>query len=134
MTRDMCMISVNDISQNTFMLDACPCLKASIQFLLFKILHDDIFNCFPTRDPVQVNTLDQLGLVVYHEGSDGGQLDWVEMQTSDGALVRCNLGTNIFSSASNIFFLNITELVKQRLHVCSSLIFLQVNGWTTTRL
>ena len=61
------------------------------------------FNCCPTRGTVQVNTLDQLGLVVYHEGSDGGQLDWVEMQTSDGALVRCNLGTNIFSSASNIF-------------------------------
>ena len=108
--------------------------KHLLQILFIFVNLLNTFNYFPTRDPVQVNTLDQLGLVVYHEGSDGGQLDWVEMQTSDGALVRCNLGTNIFSSASNIFFLNITELVKQRLHVCSSLIFLQVNGWTTTRL
>ena len=77
------------------------------------------FNCSPTRGTVQVNTLDQLGLVVYHEGSDGGQLDWVEMQTSDGALVRCNLGT-IFSAQSQIFF------------KCSSDVLLQVNGWTTT--
>lgn len=51
----------------------------------------ELMDCF-NFSMQRVNTLDQLGLVVYHEGSDGGQLDWVEMQTSDGALVRCNLG------------------------------------------
>ena len=38
-----------------------------------------------------VSTLTDLGLVVYHEGSDGGQLDWIEVATSDG-VVRCTLG------------------------------------------
>merc|ERR1712223_914891 len=30
-----------------------------------------------------VNTIDQFQLTVYHEGSDGGQLDYVEVATSD---------------------------------------------------
>merc|ERR1712038_833056 len=51
----------------------------------------ELMDCF-NFSMQRVNTLDQLGLVVFHEGSDGGQLNWVEMQTSDGALVRCNLG------------------------------------------
>ena len=40
----------------------------------------------------KVSTLTDLGLVVYHEGSDGGQLDWIEVATSDGSVVRCTLG------------------------------------------
>ena len=40
----------------------------------------------------KVSTLTDLGLVVYHEGSDGGQLDCIEVATSDGSVVRCNLG------------------------------------------
>ena len=37
-------------------------------------------------------------LTVYHEGSDGGQLDYVEVYTSDSTTVRCNLGENIHNS------------------------------------
>ena len=40
----------------------------------------------------RVNTIDQFRLTVYHEGSDGGQLDWVEVGTTDGSVVKCNLG------------------------------------------
>eukprot|EP00092_Neocalanus_flemingeri_P103033 GFUD01131811.1.p1 GENE.GFUD01131811.1~~GFUD01131811.1.p1 ORF type:complete len:166 (-),score=35.95 GFUD01131811.1:19-516(-) len=32
-----------------------------------------------------------LGLTVYHEGSDGGQLDWIEV-TTEHSTVRCVLG------------------------------------------
>merc|ERR1712241_430691 len=39
-----------------------------------------------------VNTIDQFQLTVYHEGSDGGQLDYVEVATSDNMRVHCNLG------------------------------------------
>ena len=39
-----------------------------------------------------VVTVDDLSLTVYHEGSDGGQFDWVEVATSDGSIVRCYLG------------------------------------------
>ena len=39
-----------------------------------------------------VNTIDQFRLTVYHEGSDGGQLDYVEVATSDNTRVHCNLG------------------------------------------
>merc|ERR1712183_605232 len=39
-----------------------------------------------------VNTIDQFQLTVYHEGSDGGQLDYVEVATSDNRRVHCNLG------------------------------------------
>merc|ERR1712223_1863647 len=39
-----------------------------------------------------VNTIDQFSLTVYHEGSDGGQLDYVEVATSDNTRVHCNLG------------------------------------------
>ena len=40
----------------------------------------------------RVNTIDQFSLTIYHEGSDGGQLDWVEIGTTDGSVVKCNLG------------------------------------------
>merc|ERR1719348_2775962 len=33
----------------------------------------------------------QLGLTVYHEGSDGGQLDWIEVTTNSNT-TRCPLG------------------------------------------
>merc|ERR1719373_1111882 len=36
-----------------------------------------------------VVTVDDLSLTVYHEGSDGGQFDWVEVATSEGSIVRC---------------------------------------------
>ena len=36
-----------------------------------------------------------LSLTVYHEGSDGGQLDWVEIHT-DSHSVRCPLGKLLF--------------------------------------
>merc|ERR1712241_1294494 len=39
-----------------------------------------------------VSTIDQFQLTVYHEGSDGGQLDYVEVATSDNMRVHCNLG------------------------------------------
>ena len=39
-----------------------------------------------------VDTIDQFQLTVYHEGSDGGQLDYVEVATSDNMRVHCNLG------------------------------------------
>merc|ERR1712117_347974 len=40
----------------------------------------------------RVNTLDQFGMTVYHEGSDGGQFDWVEIETSDSSVIKCSLG------------------------------------------
>jgi len=48
----------------------------------------DCFNYSLTR----VNTVDQLGLTVYHEGSDGAQMEWVEIETSDKRVIKCNLG------------------------------------------
>ena len=39
-----------------------------------------------------VSTIDQFQLTVYHEGSDGGQLDYVEVATSDNMRVHCNMG------------------------------------------
>ena len=38
-----------------------------------------------------VNSIEQFQLTVYHEGSDGGQLDYVEVTTTVNT-VRCNLG------------------------------------------
>ena len=52
---------------------------------------EDCFNYFMQR----VNTLDEFGLTLYHEGSDGGQFDWVEVETSDNTIIRCILGTQI---------------------------------------
>lgn len=40
----------------------------------------------------KVNAVEDFTMTVYHEGSDGGQFDWVEVGTSDGAVVRCYLG------------------------------------------
>merc|ERR1711887_174232 len=39
----------------------------------------------------KISSADQLGLTVYHEGSDGGQLDWIEV-TTDNITTRCPLG------------------------------------------
>ena len=40
----------------------------------------------------QVTEADDFKMTVYHEGSDGGQFDWIEVGTSDGAIIRCYLG------------------------------------------
>lgn len=39
----------------------------------------------------KITNVADLGLTVYHEGSDGGQLDWIEVAT-DSNTVRCPLG------------------------------------------
>ena len=44
-----------------------------------------------------------LGLTIYHEGSDGGQLDWVEIHT-DSRHVRCPMGRFWISVKILIYF------------------------------
>ena len=39
----------------------------------------------------KINSSAELDLTVYHEGSDGGQLDWIEVYT-DISTTRCPLG------------------------------------------
>ena len=43
-----------------------------------------------------------ISLTVYHEGSDGGQLDWVEIHTNSHS-VRCPIG-----NSKNIYTIKIT--------------------------
>lgn len=40
----------------------------------------------------KVNTVEDFSLTVYHEGSDGGQFDWIEVVTDDTAIIRCDVG------------------------------------------
>merc|ERR1712029_709226 len=48
-----------------------------------------------------INSAAGFGLTVYHEGSDGGQLDWVEV-TTERTTIRCPLGfwMDLFSSVT----------------------------------
>ena len=50
-------------------------------------------SCF-NYNLTKINSASDLGLTVYHEGSDGGQLDWIELHT-DQRSFRCPMGKRI---------------------------------------
>jgi hypothetical protein len=50
-----------------------------------------------------------IDVTVYHEGSDGGQFDWIEIFTTTQK-VRCYLGKKRKVLLLGVFFLSIIEL------------------------
>jgi hypothetical protein len=50
-----------------------------------------------------------IDVTVYHEGSDGGQFDWIEIFTTTQK-VRCYLGKQRKVLFLGVFFLSINEL------------------------
>ena len=43
----------------------------------------------------QVDNIGDFSMTLYHEGSDGGQFDWIEVVTDDTAIIRCD-GAGVF--------------------------------------
>merc|ERR1711970_871761 len=58
----------------------------------------ELEDCF-NYNPADVPSPGDLKVVVYHEGSDGGQLDWIEVAT-ESEVSRCYLGVWMDSFSS----------------------------------